>query len=341
MRTYNELSLDERVELQRRLEAGDSLRAIARSLGRAASTISRERQRASSGMAYRAQAAQRRARRCRGKARVPRKLGDPALRALVHELLLARWSPQQIAGILARAFPDRADYRVSHETIDGAIYVIPRGALRTQLIACLRQGRSTRKPRSRGQDRRGQIPGMQSIHVRPPEVEDRLVPGHWEGDLMKGAGNRSSVGTLVERSSGFVVLAKMSNASAADALASFSRALERIPAALRKTLTYDQGKEMGYHDALTLRTGVAVYFADPHSPWQRGSNENTNGLLRQYLPKGTDLSGYSQDELNQAARIPHPAAGLQRTSATRRGHARHHALILLHRDLGTALPYSS
>ena len=301
MRTYNELSLDERVEMQRRLEAGDSLRAIARSLGRAASTISRERRRAPSGVTYRAQAAQGRARLCRRKPRVPRKLGDPALREVVHELLFARWSPQQIAGILARAFPDRADYRVSHETIYGAIYVTPRGDLRKQLIACLRQGRSTRKPRSRGQDRRGQIPNMQSIHVRPPEVEDRLVPGHWEGDLIKGTGNRSSVGTLVERSSGFVVLAKMSSATAADALVSFSQALQRIPAALRKTLTYDQGKEMSYHDALTLRTGVAVYFADPHSPWQRGSNENTNGLLRQYLPKGTDLSVYSQDELNQIA----------------------------------------
>lgn len=301
MRTYNELSLDERVELQRRLEAGDSLRAIARSLGRAASTLSRERRRAALGETYTAQAAQQRARRCRNKARVPRKLAEPALWTLVQEFLHARWSPQQIAGILARAFPDRADYRVSHETIYGAIYVIPRGALRTQLIACLRQGRSTRKPRRRGQDRRGQIPDMQSIHVRPPEVADRLIPGHWEGDLIKGAGNRSSVGTLVERSSGFVVLAKMSSASAADALASFSQALERIPVALRKTLTYDQGKEMSYHTALTLRTGVAVYFADPHSPWQRGSNENTNGLLRQYLPKGTDLSIYSQDELNQIA----------------------------------------
>ena len=252
-------------------------------------------------MTYRAQAAQGRARLCRRQPRVPRKLDDPALREVVHELLFARWSPQQIAGILARAFPDRADYRVSHETIYGAIYVTPRGDLRKQLIACLRQGRSTRKPRSRGQDRRGQIPNMQSIHVRPPEVEDRLVPGHWEGDLIKGTGNRSSVGTLVERSSGFVVLAKMSSATAADALVSFSQALQRIPAALRKTLTYDQGKEMSYHDALTLRTGVAVYFADPHSPWQRGSNENTNGLLRQYLPKGTDLSVYSQDELNQIA----------------------------------------
>jgi IS30 family transposase len=142
---------------------------------------------------------------------------------------------------------------------------------------------------------------MQSIHVRPPEVESRLIPGHWEGDLIKGAGNRSSVGTLVERSTGFVVLAKMSSASAADALESFATALETIPPALRKTLTYDQGREMSYHAALTLRTGVQVYFADPHSPWQRGSNENINGLLRQYLPKGTDLADYTQDELNLIA----------------------------------------
>ena len=216
-------------------------------------------------------------------------------------LLRARWSPEQIAGILARGFPDVASYRVSHETIYSAVYLVPRGELRKELIGCLRQGRSTRKPRTRGVDRRGQIPDMQSIHVRPPEIEDRLIPGHWEGDLIKGAGNRSSVGTLVERTSGFVVLAKMSSASAADALESFGKALKGIPEALRKTLTYDQGKEMSYHAALTLRTGVQVYFADPHSPWQRGSNENTNGLLRQYLPKGTDLSIYSQAELNQIA----------------------------------------
>jgi IS30 family transposase len=228
-------------------------------------------------------------------------LDDAALWETVQALLRAQWSPEQIAGILAKAFPDAASYRVSHETIYSAVYLVPRGALRTELIACLRQGRSTRKPRTRGTDRRGQIPNMQSIHVRPPDVADRLIPGHWEGDLIKGAGNRSSVGTLVERTSGFVVLAKMSSASAADALESFGKALKAIPEVLRKTLTYDQGKEMSYHDALTLRTGVQVYFADPHSPWQRGSNENTNGLLRQYLPKGTDLSVHSQAELNQIA----------------------------------------
>ena len=274
MRTYHELDLDERIEIQRRREAGASLRAIGRSLKRSASTISRECQRAKDAERYRAQTAHKRARTLRRKPRVPRKLADPALFATVQEHLRAGWSPQQIAGILAKASPDEARDRVSHETIYTAIYVHPRGELRSELVACLRQGRSTRKPRSRGTDRRGKIPDMQSIHVRPPEVADRLIPGHWEGDLIKGAGNRSSIGTLVERTSGFVVLAKMSSASAADALQSFGAALERIPAALRKTLTYDQGKEMSYHAALTVRTGVAVYFADPHSPWQRGSNEN-------------------------------------------------------------------
>jgi transposase, IS30 family len=301
MRTYQEVGLNERIEIQQRLESGDSLRAIARSLGRAPSTISRERSRHAGAWPYRAQVAQRRARTSRCKARVPRKLDDPVRFEAVQRLLRLGWSPQQVAGILRDACPDQVADRVSHETIYNALYVLPRGELRRQLIACLRQGRSTRKPNSRGTDRRGRIPDMQSIHVRPPEVADRLIPGHWEGDLIKGAGNRSSIGTLVERTSGFVVLVKMTSASAADALHSFGNALNRIPKSLRKTLTYDQGKEMSYHLALTLRTGVAVYFADPHSPWQRGSNENTNGLLRQYLPKGTDLSGYNQDQLNQIA----------------------------------------
>lgn len=299
MRSYQEMSLDERVDIQRRLEGGDSLRCIARSLGRAASTISRERKRVSG--SYRVQTAQRQAKVCRRKPRVIRKLADAALWEVVQDMLRTGWSPQQIEGILVRAFPDDQALRVSHETIYTAVYLVPRGALRKGLIASLRQGRSTRKPRTHGVNRRGQIPDMRSIHVRPPEIEDRLIPGHWEGDLINGAGNKSSAGTLVERTSGFVVLAKMSSESAADALASFSEALERVPEALRKTLTYDQGKETSYHAALTVRTGVQVYFADPHSPWQRGSNENTNGLLRQYLPKGTDLSAYTQDQLNQIA----------------------------------------
>lgn len=198
-------------------------------------------------------------------------------------------------------FPDDPERRFSHETIYTAIYAQPRGELHRQLIACLRHGRSTRLPRSRGTDGRGQIPDMVSIHVRPPDVEDRVMPGHWEGDFIKGAGNRSSVGVLVERTSRLVLLAKMDDATAAAALAGFSAKLNSIATPLRHSLTYDQGKELARHKDLTAATGVKVYFCDPHSPWQRGTCENTNGLLRQYLPKGTDLSTFSQDDLDAIA----------------------------------------
>ena len=221
---------------------------------------------------------------------------------VVMEFLKAKWSPQQIASTLAFVFPDDPDLHVSHETIYTAIYAQPRGELRRQLIACLRHGRSTRMPRTRGVDRRGQIPDMVSIHVRPPEVDDRIMPGHWEGDFIKGAGNKSSVGVLVERSSRLVLLAKMDDATAASALAGFSQKLNSIAEPMRQSLTYDQGKELTRHKDLTARTGVAVYFCDPHSPWQRGANENTNGLLRQYMPKGTDLSVHSSEDLARYAR---------------------------------------
>jgi transposase, IS30 family len=220
---------------------------------------------------------------------------------VVLTLLEWKWSPQQISGTLKRMYPTDSTQHVSHETIYTAIYAQPRGELRRQLIACLRHGHSTRMPRTRGTDRRGQIPDMVSIHVRPPEIEDRLLPGHWEGDFIKGAGNQSSVGVLVERTSRLVLLAKMEDASAESALAGFSAKLNSIVAPLRQSLTYDQGKEMSRHKELACATGVNIYFCDPHSPWQRGSCENTNGLLRQYLPKGTDLSVYSQDELDAIA----------------------------------------
>src|SRR6516164_9641683 len=232
--------------------------------------------------------------------RVVSRLGG-ALFAVMLDYLRDGWSPEQIAGRLKRAWPDDQSKTVSHETIYTALYAMPRGGLRKDLIACLRHGRSKRRPRSRGQDRRGQISDMLSLHVRPPEVEDRLVPGHWEGDLIKGARNQSAVGTLVERTSRLVLLARMEGATAEAALAGFTCILNRVHMPMRKTLTYDQGKEMSRHQDLTALTGVTVYFADPHSPWQRGSNENTNGLLRHYLPKGTDLSGLTQEELDAIA----------------------------------------
>jgi IS30 family transposase len=226
---------------------------------------------------------------------------DSVAWSVVLTLLDWKWSPQQIAATLKRVFPHEPERHVSHETIYTAIYAQPRGELRRQLVACLRQGRSTRMPRSRGNDRRGQIPEMVSIHVRPPEVHDRVMPGHWEGDFIKGAGNQSSVGVLVERSSRLVLLARMDDATAASALAGFTAKLNSIAPPMRQSLTYDQGKEMARHADLAAATGVRVYFCDPHSPWQRGTCENTNGLLRQYLPKGTDLSVYAQDELDAIA----------------------------------------
>jgi IS30 family transposase len=220
---------------------------------------------------------------------------------IVLTLLDWKWSPQQISGTLRRMYPDDSTQQVSHETIYTAIYARPYGELRRQLVSCLRHHRTDRMPRSRGTNRRGQIPEMVSIHVRPPEVDDRVMPGHWEGDFIKGANNASSVGVLVERTSRLVLLARMDDATAASALAGFSAKLNSIAAPLRQSFTYYQGKEMSCHQELTAATGVRVYFCDPHSPWQRGTCENTNGLLRQYLPKGTDLSVYSQDDLDAIA----------------------------------------
>ena len=220
---------------------------------------------------------------------------------VVEHVLQEGWSPGQIAGALNMMWPDSPERRVSTETIYTCLYALPRGALRQKLIACLRKAHRARLPRSRGTDRRGQLPEMLSIHMRPPAVDDRALPGHWEGDFIKGAGNRSAVGVLVERSSRLVLLAKMDDATAASALAGYTRQLNSVAEPMRQSLTYDQGKEMARHAELTAQTGVKVYCCDPHSPWQRGSCENTNGLLRQYLPKGTDLALYSQEELDAIA----------------------------------------
>ncbi|WP_267478617.1 IS30 family transposase [Pseudoduganella aquatica] len=301
-RIYKHLTTQERAVVMTMRDDQCSTRSIAKRLCRSASTISRELKRTSGVGVYDADAAHA---QCQARRVLPRRLPklhpDGVLFQVVRHHLNLFWSPQQIARKLKALWPDDPTATVSHETIYNAIYVHPRGELKRELIACLRHHNQVRKPRSRGTDRRGQIPDMQSIHIRPAEVEDRLIPGHWEGDLIKGAANRSSVGTLVERTTGFVVLAKMDNATTKAVIDSFSAVLNREPAAMRKTMTYDQGREMHGHKILTARTGVQIYFADPHSPWQRGSNENTNGLLRQYMPKGSDLSIYSQDELDAIA----------------------------------------
>jgi len=276
---------------------------MARTLDRSPGTISRELARNSRPeLGYASVPAQVLSAQRRDAARGLAKLDHGGVTwGLVLTLLSWKYSPQQIAGTLKRVFPDDPSRQVSHETIYTAIYAHPRGELRRELIACLRQGHSKRLSRSRGTDRRGQLVEMMSIHVRPPEVDDRVMPGHWEGDFIKGAGNKSSVGVLVERTSRLVLLAKMDDATAASALAGFTAKLNLIAAPMRQTLTYDQGKEMARHAELTARTGVKVYFCDPHSPWQRGTCENTNGLLRQYLPKGSDLSTHSQADLDAIA----------------------------------------
>jgi IS30 family transposase len=240
--------------------------------------------------------------------------GSP-LWEMVVDNLRADLSPEQIAATLKRMSPRLEPVAISHEAIYQAIYALPRGDLRTEVIALLRHGHQKRRPRARGKDRRGQIPNMISIAERPAEIEDRLIPGHstprtktcpwgpghWEGDTIKGKYNRSAVGTLVERSTLFTLLAKMADPGADAAVAGFSRVLERVDAQKRLSMTYDRGKEMAKHEQLTAQTGVKVYFADPHAPWQRGTNENTNGLIRQYLPKGEELSHYSQEQLDQFA----------------------------------------
>ena len=301
--TYRHLTAEDRAAIMM-MRATHSIRAIASHLGRAPSTVSREltRHTVSVAAGYDASLAGYRARLARHRPRRRPKLHpDGELFELVVYLLRKYWSPQQIARTLKDMFPDDTQRQASHEAIYNALYVMPRGSLKKELIACLRQGNGKRRPRSRGKDRRGQIPDLVSIHLRPPEIEDRLMPGHWEGDLIMGANNRSAVGTLVERTTRLVLLAKLDGTTATAAAIGFSDKLNEVPRSLRLSMTYDQGREMVKHAEITQRTGTAIYFADPHSPWQRGSNENTNGLLRQYLPKGTDLSVYSQEELDAIA----------------------------------------
>jgi IS30 family transposase len=306
---YKHLDGAERACIMLRLRDGLSSRAIARELNRSPSSITREiaKHQAMEGCAklpYEAGRASMRAHMARFSRRRRRKL-DPAqpLFAEVRTQLKAGWSPDQIAGHLRHTYPDCYARNVSHETIYTALYALPRGELRRELIACLRQGHVNRWPRSRGANRKqaGFISEDVLIHVRPPEVEDRLVPGHWEGDFIKGAANRSAVGTLVERTSRFVLLARMDDCTSLSALNGFTQLLQTVAPAMRKTMTYDRGSEMARHRDLAQANAIQVYFADPHSPWQRGSNENANGLIREYLPKGTELSGISQPELNAIA----------------------------------------
>ena len=299
------LSFVEREEISCRHAAGEGVRQIARALGRSPSTISRELSRGvvrrKSG--YRASVAQAGAdqRSRRPKARLLAR--HDRLRDHVQQQLLVKHSPEQISRRLVADFPDDLEMRVSHETIYRSLYVQGRGGLRRDLARCLRTGRALRKPFRRTSERRGRIADMVNISQRPPEVEDRAVPGHWEGDLITGAENKSAIGTLVERATGYVALLHLPEAhGAAEVQQAMVVLMSDLPASLRRTLTWDQGREMSNHVQIAAATDLEIYFCDPHSPWQRGTNENTNGLLRQYFPKGTDLSGYHRDYLDFVAR---------------------------------------
>ena len=281
---------------------------IARRLGRHPSTIGRELarncQRARPDR-YRGSSAQAQAEARARRPKTAKLAANPALRSYVQDRLTCRqrWSPEQIARRLRVDFPDDESMRVSHETIYQSLYVQGRGALRRELTACLRTGRAIRKPRARSDARRGrQIPPELMISARPAEVADRAVPGHWEGDLIIGRNSASAVGTLVERSTRLVMLLHLPGRHGAEQVRdAMAATITTLPAALRRSLTWDQGSEMARHGEITVATGLQIYFCDPASPWQRGSNENTNGLLRQYLPKGTDLSVHTAAELAEIA----------------------------------------
>jgi transposase, IS30 family len=296
------LSLAEREEIAVGVAAGERLRVIAARLGRPCSTVSREIRRNASQLGYRAVAAQAQAEARARRPKTAKLAGNAGLRGQVQAWLEQRWSPEQISMMLRQRFPGQPEMQVSHETIYQAIYVQGRGALRRELAACLRTGPALRKPRRKAGQRRGQIPGMVMISERPAGAADRAVPGHWEGDLIMGAANRSAIGTLVERTTRFVLLLHLpAGHDPAAVAAAMTQAMSSLPAALRQSLTWDQGREMTNHAQISVATDLDIYFCDPHSPWQRGSNENTNGLLRQYFPKGTNLGVHSKQRLEQVA----------------------------------------
>jgi IS30 family transposase len=304
--TYCDRYLDreERYELARLRELGHSMRQIAARLGRSASTISRELARNADPRTggYQPERAHRLAWERQRRPKPSRLSQHPRLRQKVQRMLDRRYSPEQVSGRLTVLFPGDPAMRVSHETIYQSIYVYPRGQLRRELQACLRSGRGTRKRRGR-REMRGRIIGAVPIGQRPPEVEGRLVPGHHEGDLIMGSrASNSAVGTIVERTTGYLTLLPLPGGHDASSVAdAVIEQMSAVPGWFARTLTWDRGKELAQHQRITAATGIQVYFADPHSPWQRGSNENTNGLLREYLPKGTDLSTHTPAQLQAIA----------------------------------------
>jgi len=301
-RSDRTLTLAEREEISRGLASGWSIREIARSLQRAASTVSREVARHGGRRRYRASKADHQAWKSALRPKPCLLVLRRELRTIVARKLILNWSPEQISGWLKRRYPNKESMRVSHETIYRSLFIQARGVLKKELVQHLRSERLMRRSvhaRAGGKSH-GQIVDAISIRDRPAEVEDRAIPGHWEGDLLAGISN-SHIATLVERQSRFTMLVKVPSKDTATVVAALSRQVRKLPASLRRSLTWDRGLEMAKHKSFTVDTKVQVYFCDPQSPWQRGTNENTNGLLRQYFPKKTDLSGYSQADLNKIA----------------------------------------
>jgi len=297
------LTLEEREEISRAVVADQSIRSIAAGLGRSASTISREIRRNGGQECYRASQADQAAWDRAHRPKVCKLAQNRALAQIVTSKLQALWSPEQIAGWLKHTYPCHREHHVSHETIYRSLFIQARGALKKELLEHLRRTRGMRRSRHHTQktDNHGRITDTVSISERPAEAEDRAVPGHWEGDLLFGSGN-TQIATLVERQSRYVMLMKVASKDTETVINALIKNARKLPQELYKSLTWDRGKEMADHKRFTLATNIQVYFCDPQNPWQRGSNENTNGLLRQYFPKGTDISVYSQTKLNAVAR---------------------------------------
>jgi len=297
------LSLAEREEISRGLATGESLRSIAASLNRAPSTVSREVSRNGGRRRYRASKANEAAWDRAHRPKICKLVLNPALAYIVAEKLQLEWAPRQIAGWLKRMYPDDENYQVSHETIYLSLFIQARGALKKELIQYLRRPRAMRRSRHHTQKTKGhgRISNTVSIRERPAEAEDRAVPGHWEGDLICGS-NNSQIATLVERHTRLVMLVRVPSKDTKTVINALIKQAHKLPRELYKSLTWDRGKEMADHQRFTLATDIKVYFCDPQQPWQRGSNENTNGLLRQYFPKGMDLSNVHQNRLNAVAK---------------------------------------
>ena len=308
MKTYHRLTFEEREEISRLLSQKYSFNAIANDLGRNKGTISREvNDGADNKYVYRAIRAQNRAKRKSSKRRKGKRKLDrnKSLKKEVLAKLNLRWSPEQIANFLKEKYPQDKDMRISHEAIYTYLYVLPRGQLKKELLSCLRQGKKRRYKRNRknqtGIERK--LEDMTSIEERPAEVADRTVPGHWEGDLIIGKNRRSALGTLVERTSRTTILVPLDNREAVTVRKSFAREIKQVPRQMKLTLTYDQGREMAEHTLFTKQTKVKVYFAHPASPWERGTNENTNGLIRQFFPRGTDFNRLSRRAIKKVQHL--------------------------------------